>query len=657
MYEKWRTLVTTTSPRPTTHHHQVLNIADVSTLEPRPPSFVLRFSNLTYSVRVRRWKKKYWPSLSPRTGREPAAATEVKTILNDISGEVYNGEILALLGASGSGKTTLIDALANRIEKESLKGTVTLNGELVDSRFTKAITGYVMQDDVLYPMLTVEETLTFAADFRLPRTVSRSKKMARVQALIDQLGLRNAANTIIGDEGHRGVSGGERRRVSIGVDVIHNPILLFLDEPTSGLDSTSALMVVRVLKSIAQSGSVVVMSVHQPRYRILGLLDRLIFLSGGEMVYCGSPRKLGSFCSDLGHPIPENANPVEFMLDIISELEKTSPSGIAGLVEFNKKSSTGTGDDDRMVLPLKQAVLKAGKFMSSSNFANPLWVEIIVLSKRSTINSKRTPLLFLFRLLTLLMTGFLLSTIYWQLDDSAEGIQERVGFFAFAITTTYFSSCQSLPLLLQERYIFARETAFNAYRRSSYALSHTLAILPQLFLLSLAFSTATFWAIGLAGGFPGFLFYLLTIYGSFWAGNSLVAFLSGLVPHVMVGFTVVVAVSAYFLLLSGFFIRLDRIPSYWIWFHYLSLVKYPYEAVMRSEFEDPSRCFVSAALGVVNNTTSSSACLKRGLNVLKERGITELNKWECLAVLVAWGFFYRILFYISLLLGKKNNRK
>ncbi|KAJ4793030.1 ABC transporter G family member 5 [Rhynchospora pubera] len=240
--------------------------------------FVLSFTDLTYKVKVKRPKK---GSCLPSFKRNPTdgAITEFsssKTLLDSISGEAREGEILAVLGASGSGKSTLIDALANRIVRERLHGSVTLNGEHLDSQILKVISAYVMQDDLLYPMLTVEETLMFSAEFRLPRTLSADKKKARVQALIDQLGLRSAANTIIGDEGHRGVSGGERRRVSIGTDIIHDPIILFLDEPTSGLDSTSAYMVVKVLQRIAHSGSIVIMSVHQPSYRILSLLDRLL---------------------------------------------------------------------------------------------------------------------------------------------------------------------------------------------------------------------------------------------------------------------------------------------------------------------------------------------------------------------------------------------
>ncbi|KAF4389183.1 ABC transporter G family member 6 [Cannabis sativa] len=695
--------------------HQVLELGDVS-MEPRSLPFVLNFNNLTYCVKVPR-KLSFSSVFSRRRDLLGAPAdsvagdtlfTKTKTLLNNISGEARDGEILAVLGASGSGKSTLIDALANRIAKGSLKGTVTLNREILESRLLKVISAYVMQDDLLFPMLTVEETLMFAAEFRLPRTLSKSKKKMRVQALIDQLGLRNAAKTVIGDEGHRGVSGGERRRVSIGIDIIHDPILLFLDEPTSGLDSTSAYMVVKVLQRIAQSGSLVIMSVHQPSYRILGLLDRLIFLSRGQTVYSGSPTNLPGYFAEFGNPIPENENRTEFALDLIRELEG-SPGGTKALVEFNKSweskknlirtSDPAVTDDKLQPLSLKEAIsasISRGKLVSgattnsvtvdpSSNsmvptFANPVWTEMAVLSRRSIMNSRRMPELFGIRLGAVMVTGFILATMFWQLDNSPKGIQERLGFFAFAMSTTFYTCADALPVFLQERYIFMRETAYNAYRRSSYVLSHSIVALPSLVFLSLAFSATTFWAVGLDGGLAGFFFYFFIILASFWAGSSFVTFLSGVVPHVMLGYTIVVAILAYFLLFSGFFINRDRIPPYWIWFHYLSLVKYPYEAVLQNEFEDPVKCFVrgvqifdNSPLGKVPDAMkvklldslsqtlgmriTQSTCLTTGVDILDQQGVTDLSKWSCLWVTVAWGFLFRILFYFSLLIGSKNKRR
>ncbi|KAL7589367.1 hypothetical protein Lser_V15G36339 [Lactuca serriola] len=684
--------------------HRVLEMSETSN-EPRSLPFVLKFNNLTYSVKVRR--KMAVPSLFGRRERlgDSSVGSEhlfsrSKVLLNDISGEARDGELVAVLGASGSGKSTLIDALANRIAKGSLKGTVTLNGEQLESRLLKVISAYVMQDDLLFPMLTVEETLMFAAEFRLPRTFSKSKKKLRVQALIDQLGLRNAAKTVIGDEGHRGVSGGERRRVSIGIDIIHDPIILFLDEPTSGLDSTSAYMVVKVLQRIAQSGSIVMMSVHQPSYRLLGLLDRLLFLSRGQPVYNGSPSELPLFFSDFGRPIPDKENRTEFALDLIRELEGT-PGGTKRLVEFNKtwlnrKQSLNGNETPTHGLTLKEAIsasISRGKLVSGAGanngtnptamvptFANPMWMEMAVLSKRSFTNSRRMPELFGIRLAAVTITGFILATVFWNLDNSPRGVQERLGFFAFAMSTTFYTCADALPVFLQERYIFMRETAYNAYRRSSYVLSHSLVSIPSLIFLSLAFAAITFWAVGLAGGVSGFIFYFFVILASFWAGSSFVTFLSGVVPQVMLGYTIVVAILAYFLLFSGFFITRDRIPGYWIWFHYLSLVKYPYEAVLQNEFDDPIKCFIrgtqifdNSPLAAVDNTVkakllqsmsgslginiSGSTCLTTGVDILKQQGITDLSKWGCLWVTVAWGFFFRVLFYLCLLVGSKNKRR
>jgi ABC-type multidrug transport system ATPase subunit len=682
----------------------ILDVSSSSSSTTLPPPFFLSFTNLTYSVKLK-------SKISCFSSKQNSLPTDLesetkpngtKILLNGISGEARDGEIMAVLGASGSGKSTLIDALADRISKDSLKGTVTLNGDVLESSLQKVISAYVMQDDLLFPMLTVEETLMFSAEFRLPRSLSKSKKKARVQALIDQLGLRNAASTVIGDEGHRGVSGGERRRVSIGTDIIHDPIILFLDEPTSGLDSTSAYMVVKVLQRIAQSGSIVMMSVHQPSYRILGLLDRLIFLSHGQTVYSGSPVNLPNFFSEFGHPIPENENRTEFALDLIRELEGT-PGGTKSLVEFNKswqlknQPPSATVVTNGPKLSLKDAIsasISRGKLVSGTNggngnstassvatFANPFWIEMAVIGKRSLTNSRRMPELFGIRLGAVLVTGGILATVFYHLDNSPKGVQERLGFFAFAMSTTFYTCAEAIPVFLQERYIFMRETAYNAYRRSSYVLAHSIISLPALIFLSFAFAVTTFWSVGLAGGSSGFLFYFLTILASFWAGSSFVTFLSGVVSHVMLGFTVVVAILAYFLLFSGFFISRDRIPPYWIWFHYLSLVKYPFEGVLQNEFDiKPPRCFVRG-IQMFDNTPlvdvpgslkvellksmsktlgidiTSSTCVVTGADILKQQGVTELSKWNCLFITIAWGFFFRFLFYLALLFGSKNKRK
>ncbi|KAJ3676659.1 hypothetical protein LUZ60_004071 [Juncus effusus] len=666
-----------------------------------PPPFVLAFTDLCYSVKK---PKKFLsvPSFPFRNNRlasdtvtsssSTVDLSRTKTLLDSISGEAREGEIFAVLGASGSGKSTLIDALAGRISKESLKGTMTLNGETLDDRLMRTISAYVMQDDLLFPMLTVEETLMFSAEFRLPRTLPASKKRARVETLIDQLGLKNAAKTIIGDEGHRGVSGGERRRVSIGTDIIHDPILLFLDEPTSGLDSTSAFMVVNVLKKIAQSGSIVIMSIHQPSYRIIGLLNHLLFLSRGQTVYYGPSDGLHLYFSKFGKPIPENENPTEFALDLIRELESDdSANGAKSLVEFNStyqlsQVNKPISHTSQAIspLPLKDIIaasVSGGRLGASMDeFANPFWIEVGVLAKRSFTNTKRMPELFIMRLCTIVVTGIILASLFWRLDSSPKGAQERQGFFAISMATMFYVCADALPVFLQERYIYLRETAHNAYRKASYVISNAIVAFPPLVMLSITFALITFFAVGLAGGGSAFVFFILIILASFWAGTGFVSFLSGVVPHVMIGYTVAVAILAYFLLFSGFFITRDRIPNYWIWFHYLSLVKYPYEAVLQNEFDSSNACFIrgiqmfeGTPIGNMNETVqenvlvsisktlnmtlNSTSCITTGSGLLHEAAVTDLTKWNCLWVTIAWGFLFRFLFYVTLVLGSKNKRK
>ncbi|CAI7918917.1 unnamed protein product [Closterium sp. NIES-54] len=175
-----------------------------------------------------------------------------------------SGELTAIMGASGGGKTTLLNILAQRISSRQRKGTVELDGAEVRAGTMRRVSAYVMQDDVLFPSLTVRETLMYATELRLDSKTSRREKEQKVARLIDLLGLAKVENSPIGGERKRGVSGGERKRVAIGVDMVSDPKILFLDEPTSGLDSTSAYRVVRAMKSVAiQTTSICMMVIHQ----------------------------------------------------------------------------------------------------------------------------------------------------------------------------------------------------------------------------------------------------------------------------------------------------------------------------------------------------------------------------------------------------------
>nr|QVT92277.1 ABC transporter [Salvia miltiorrhiza] len=280
----------------------------------------LEFSNLTYTV----IKKK--KDVNGKWVKQEA------DLLHNITGYAAKGCITAVMGPSGAGKSTFLDGLAGRIATGSLMGRVSLDGADVNPSLIKRTSAYIMQDDRLFPMLTVYETLMFAADFRLG-SISTAEKRQRVEQLIEKLGLSTSRNTYIGDEGRRGVSGGERRRVTIGVDIIHGPSLLFLDEPTSGLDSTSAHSVIEKVHDIARSGSTVILTIHQPSSRIQLLLDHVIILARGQLVYQGAPKDVISHLGRIGRKVAKGENPMEYFIDVVQEYDQ-SDLGVEPLAEF-----------------------------------------------------------------------------------------------------------------------------------------------------------------------------------------------------------------------------------------------------------------------------------------------------------------------------------
>ncbi|KAH6759393.1 ATP-binding cassette family G25 [Perilla frutescens var. frutescens] len=239
-----------------------------------------------------------------------------RTILNGITGTAAPGRVLAILGPSGSGKSTLLNALAGRLHHgHGLAGTVHFNNRKMTKHVMKK-TGFVAQDDVLYPHLTVRETLVFCSLLRLPSSVSRDEKVAVADAVISELGLSKCENTIIGNSFVRGVSGGERKRVSIAHEMLVDPSLLILDEPTSGLDSTAAYRLVAAMGGLAARGKTVVMSVHQPSSRAYQMFDDLLVLSEGRCIYSGKRGDAAAYFDGVGFSPAFPMNPADFLLDL-----------------------------------------------------------------------------------------------------------------------------------------------------------------------------------------------------------------------------------------------------------------------------------------------------------------------------------------------------
>nr|GMD10645.1 ABC transporter G family member 17-like [Ipomoea batatas]GMD11849.1 ABC transporter G family member 17-like [Ipomoea batatas] len=743
------------------------------------PGQGLEFNNLSYSVMKKQKKDGVW-------------INKEAYLLHDISGQAIRGEVMAIMGPSGAGKSTFLDALAGRIARGSLEGSVRINGKPVTTSYMKMISSYVMQDDQLFAMLTVFETFMFAAEVRLPPSIPRDEKKKRVNELLDQLGLTSCAHTYIGDEGRRGVSGGERRRVSIGIDIIHKPSLLFLDEPTSGLDSTSAYSVVEKVKDIAKSGSIVLMTIHQPSFRIQVLLDQITVLARGRLVYSGSPNDLSGFLSGFGRPVPDGENGLEYLLDVIKEYDE-STVGLDPLVQYqfdgvkpnqfsmntvpktpktiktprnhpkspwikpmsfiSSQFSIGASaadygheeddDDDDFTNSLERKTahtpMQSGVYNprlashfykdfsvwvyngvkgtprrqptwtpartpgvsgyrtpgisgvrpnfspeppsfssyapssfeieetldepeNRNKFANPWIREVAVLCWRTTLNVIRTPELFLSREIVLTVMALVLSSLFKNLHHfNFLTINRLLNFYIFTICLVFFSSNDAVPTFIQERFIFIRETSHNSYRASSYVISSLIVYLPFFAIQGFTFAVITKFILHLNSSLVNFW---LILYASLITTNAYVMLVSSMVPSYITGYAIVIATTALFFLTCGFFLKRTQIPSVWIWLHYISAIKYPFEALLINEFRVSKRCYTGeiselspGPLGDVKRSSTACGAGLEGRDVLNSMDIHGGSIWIDIAILLAWGVLYRFLFYFVLRFYSKNERK
>ncbi|CAI5936673.1 unnamed protein product [Closterium sp. NIES-64] len=797
------------------------------------------------------------------------------------------GQVVAVAGPSGAGKSTLLDCIGGRIQGGRLRGSILVNGQTMSAGELRRISGYVQQDDALFPHLTPRESLLFSAHLRLPSSLPLADKVARVDALLATLGLQsesllfsahlclpstlpvaNKARTrdrpshhprpagkayhtrtsnwdargnrigatstcssrgrglsggekrravVLLDEptsglhpqkphflpnrqyecrpqqgegaavAHirigstsasssrgRGLSGGERRRVSIGMDLVHNPAVVLLDEPTSGLDSAAAANVLGVLRGMAKEGGrTVVLSIHQPSccmlelidsllllsrgsvlvpfptppvpphsiptppfphtlsppppfhhtlsppppfphtlsppppfphtlspppsfphthtlspplhpsqpsfrmrelidscslgapwftaalspcstclnrkhvstlptfsplpyassqpsfrmlelidsllllsphhsqslcsfphllpsltasppqpsFRMLELIDSLLLLSRGSVVHCGPLSLLEARLAAAGCTVPMRVNALEYAMEgmgvsCLVTLSFLFPWGslgstVCGSLRPARLAAAGCTVPMR-VNALEYAMEGMGARLAAAGCTVPMRVNALGAAMEGM--GAKTPELCLGRASQVAFTALCLGTLFLRMPSNPQGIEERMGFFAFSLAFLLTSSVEALPVFLEERQIFLRETSRGAYRISSYAIASVAVFLPFLLLLALLYSIPAYLLVGLHASLSAFLFFLLVVWAVLIVANAIVACIAAMAPDFITANSMIAGLMGAFFLFSGYFIAKKYIPSYWIWMHYLSVFKYPLDALIINEY-------------------------------------------------------------------------
>ncbi|GMJ10204.1 ATP-binding cassette G9 [Hibiscus trionum] len=505
-----------------------------------------------------------------------------KVILNGISGMVEPGEMLAMLGPSGSGKTTLLTALGGRLGGH-LTGTITYNGKTF-SNSMKRNTGFVTQDDVLSPHLTVTETLVFTALLRLPNSFTKQDKMMHAEAVIEQLGLVKCKDCIIGDPFLRGVSGGERKRVSIGQEMLINPSLLFLDEPTSGLDSTTAQRIVSTLLELAKGGRTIVLTIHQPSSRLFYMFHKVLLLSEGSPLYFGQGSAAMDYFSSLGYAPSVAMNPSDFLLDLSNGVTSSNESlKEQNLVKKTLVSAYKSDIAEKLREELNNNVNRHPDQTENKKFERwptTWWQQFTVLLQRG-VKERKHESFSIFNTAEVLAVAVLLGLLWWQSDIAH--LQDQIGFLFF-ISGFWglFPLYQAIFTFPQERLMLEKERSSGMYRLSSYFMSRIASDLPMELILPTVFITISYWMAGLkptAGNFLHTLFaLLLCVLVSQAMGLAIGALVMDLKTAAILGSVITLA----FLLAGGYYIQ--HVPGFISWIKYISISHYTYKLLLGSQY-------------------------------------------------------------------------
>jgi len=525
-----------------------------------------------------------------------------RRILTNISGYVggslapEGAALLGLMGPSGAGKTTLLDILAGRLRHGSVGGRIFVNGSLASAASVRRLSGYVAQDDPLPGTATVREHLTFHAVLRMPGDAPTSEKKARVWEVIGQLGLHRVVDSTIGDEFVRGLSGGEKRRVSIGVELLMCPGLMFLDEPTTGLDSTNAAKVVDIISGLSRdAGMSVILSIHQPRPDMLRALGRVLLLSGtGQMVYSGPCDLLESHVAALGFPAPgEGVNVVDYVLDLVIKAPK---SDVDRLVEGYRtsaqcrseqsiQSAVGSGSDRSLVLGGGAAGGPTGLWARARGACARFGREFGMLSLRLLRKIKRHPFLIILNFVLNLVAALAVGFFYRDQGYDTPGIQNRFGSLFFILLFLSFMALSSLPVWIAERRLFLHEVRSASYSSGSYFSSMVVFDMILLRVVPIFLFCASYRMIGLWYQPPARMwwFVLIIMLSNLCAAAVCMCIGAATDSHTianMVGSFVVLAQ----LLFGGYLVDNSKLPAAIHWLQYLSFINYAFEALAINEF-------------------------------------------------------------------------
>ncbi|XP_058790529.1 ATP-binding cassette sub-family G member 4-like [Phymastichus coffea] len=502
-----------------------------------------------------------------------------KEILHSLNGRLPSKQLIALMGPSGAGKSTLLDVLSG-FRITGVQGSVYVNGRVRDLDAFRRSSAYITQDDRLQPLLTVLENMHVAADLKLGTDTSRSEKETIIEEILTTLGLYEHMRTPSSR-----LSGGQKKRLSIALELVNNPTVLFLDEPTTGLDSSSCSQVVNLLKVLARQGRTIICTIHQPSASLFQMFDQVYVLAKGQCLYQGATNNLVPYLESVKLPCPMYHNPADYVIELACG--EYGEDKIDALVQGteNGKSLKWFDNPDVLLDPRSLRALnpvKTSKKDEQGPQATSQFHQLAVLLKRGCIKVKRDSTLTHLRIMVNICTGLMLGSLFIEAGNDADRIIENYNLL-FGCLIHHMMTTMMLTVLCfpAEMNILQKEHFNRWYSLKAYYTSVTIVDFPVSVLCCFLFSLIVYFMSDQPAEWVRF--------GMFFAISLLVAMVAqsfglmiGAWFDVVNGTFLAPTLSVPMMMFAGFGVSLRDLPSYLYWGTYISYLRYGLEGYVNA---------------------------------------------------------------------------
>ncbi|XP_013744019.2 ABC transporter G family member 32 [Brassica napus] len=545
----------------------------------------LSFSNINYYVDV------------PLGLKEQGIQEDRLQLLVNITGAFKPGVLTALVGVSGAGKTTLMDVLAGRKTGGTIEGDVYISGFPKRQETFARISGYCEQNDVHSPCLTVFESLLFSACLRLPSDIDSETQKAFVHEVMELVELTSLSGALVGLPGVDGLSTEQRKRLTIAVELVANPSIVFMDEPTSGLDARAAAIVMRTVRNIVNTGRTIVCTIHQPSIDIFESFDELLFMKrGGELIYAGP---LGQRSCDLikyfeciegVKKIKAGHNPAAWMLDVTSSTEEER-LGLdfaeiyrnSNLCRRNKELVEGLSKPSNISKELEFPTRYSQSFYSQ--FVACLW--------KQNLSYWRNPQYTAVRFFYTVVISLMLGTICWKFGSKRDTQQELFNSMGSMYAAVLFigitNATAAQPVVSIERFVSYRERAAGMYSALPFAFAQVFIEFPYVLAQSTIYSSIFYAMASFEWSAVKFLWYLFFMYFSIMYFTFYGMMTTAITPNHNVASIIAAPFYMLWNLFSGFMIPYKRIPLWWRWYYWANPVAWTLYGLLVSQYGDDER--------------------------------------------------------------------